>query len=132
MTHEPPAFLICLVVAIAAGATFLYKQAKYRRWIRVSGIVVEIVRCEIWTGEKQYVVLRPRISFRTASGEAIDFLSSVSSPQSIGDSIAVLYDPTEPHEATTNEFMARHLAEIVIFAVSMTGVLICAYEQFTA
>jgi hypothetical protein len=132
MTFDPQGFVICLVVAIAAAVAFFYKQAKYRRWIRVSGTIIEMVRREIQTEKRQYVVWRPRISFRTASGETNEFVSSVSTSRSIGDSITVLYDPTEPSEATTEGFMARHLAEIVIFAVSMTGVLMHAYARLTA
>ncbi len=132
MTFDPQAFLICLVVAIAAVATFFYKRAKYRRWIRVSGTVVEVVRREIQTEKGPYVVFRPRISFRTTSGETSEFVSSVSSSRSIGDRIAVLYDPTEPTDATIEGFIACHLAEMVIFAVSMTGVLMYAYARLTA
>jgi len=132
MTFDAQGFAICLVVAIAAAAIFFYKQAKYRRWIHVSGIIIEMVRHEVQTEKRQYVVWRPRISFRTASGETSEFVSSVSSSRSIGDTIGVLYDPTEPREATTEGFMARHLAEIVIFAVSMTGVLMYAYARLTA
>src|SRR5947208_2912687 len=132
MTFDPQAFVICSAVAIAAAATFFYKQAKYRRWIRVSGNIVELVRHVMQDENREYVVWRARISFRTSSGGTSEFVSSGSSSRSIGDSIAVLYDPTEPREATTEGYMARHLAEIVIFAVSMTGVLMYAYVRLTA
>ena len=131
MTTDPQAFAICLLVAGLSAVSFFVKRARYRRWIQTSGIVIEIVPREIQTESRQYVALRPRISFRTATGQTVEFLSSVSSSQSVGDSVAVLYEPTDPREATTEGFMARQLPEIVVFAVSMTGVLMYAYERFT-
>src|SRR5215510_14579869 len=106
----PPAlFAVCLLGASFAALMFFIKRARYRRWVRASGTVTELIRRESTDPDRPSVTFSPRVSFRTATGQTSEFVSSVSSSPSprLGDTIAVLYDPSDPSEATIDRFVFR-------------------------
>jgi hypothetical protein len=66
--------------------------------------------------------------------EQAKFVSSVSSFPSprVGDTIEVLYNPSDPDEAIIDRFMFRHLFEVVVFSFGVVGVFVYVYQRYAA
>ena len=132
MSMHPAVFAIGFLVVCFSAFIFLVKRARFRRWSRASGTVVELIRRESHEGDS--VTFAPRVSFQTATGQAAAFVSSVSSfpAPRVGDTVAVLYDPSHPDDATLDRFMFRHLPELVFFCLGTAAVCVYAYQRFAA
>jgi hypothetical protein len=135
MTFHPAVFAVCLIAASWAAIVFVLKRARYRRWYRAVGTVIELIRQESRDSDgRMDVTFSPRVSFQTVTGDTWEFVSSVSSfpAPAVGETVEVLYDPDDPREATIDQFMFRHLGEFVVFCLGALGVLIYVYQRFAA
>ena len=125
--------VFCLIVAAGAVLVFLRERALIHRSIRVSGEVLEHLRVEYYNPDgRDRVALHLRISYRTASGELMEFESSASPtpPPAVGETVSVLYDPKDPTEVRMENQKFRHWEESIVFVISMVGVLMFLYERF--
>ncbi len=134
MTIHPAIFAVCLLASLFAALLFIVKRARFRRWLRATGKVVELIRRESNDPDRPGVTFSPRVSFQTAAGDTSEFVSSVSSfpAPAVGDAVIVLYDPSDPREATIDRFMFRHLGEVVVFCLGIVGVIVYVYQRFAA
>lgn len=131
-----PSILIIGVLAICLSVfIFVLKRAGYRHWQKALGTVIAVVRQDNnFSDNNSLPTFAPRVSFQTASGVAIEFLSEVSSfpAPKVGDKVRVLYDPDDPKEATIDGFMNKHLLELILFGIGLGGVLISFLQRFAS
>jgi hypothetical protein len=132
VNNEGFAFAICLIVATGAVFVFIRERALIRRSIRVPGTVLEHLRVQCSNGERDWVALHSRISYRLASGELKEFESSTSPspPPKVGETVTVLYDPKDLSEVRIENRKFRHWEESIVFAMSMFGVWMYVYERW--
>jgi hypothetical protein len=122
-----------LVALIAGMALFVVRLSRYRLWLRVSGLVVELIPKTKNDGDRRIVVYSPRVSFRVASGESVEFVSAYSSKPAVaaaGETVRVLYDPAAPQKAEIDSFLFRHMVELLLVSSGLVLVLIFVYERF--
>lgn len=123
-----------IAALVAAAVIFRRKTERFRHWLSASGIVTELIpqwREQSRGGRTE--VFSPRISFRTASGESVEFISSESSKPAIaavGQTLRVRYDPANPQEAMIDSLLSRHMAEILLLTTGLSLVTIFIYERF--
>jgi hypothetical protein len=98
----------------------------------VPGTVLGHLRVECTTGERHWVQLYLRISYRIASGQQTEFESSTSPspPPKVGETVTVVYDPKDPSDVRIESRKFRHWEECIVFAVSMFGVWMYVYERW--
>ena len=93
---------------------------------RTDGTVVDLSRSKDSEGS---VTFSPVVSFTTAEGRTVEFVSSSgsSSPShSEGDRVEVLYDPDDPNDARLSGFLDLWFGSLVV------GVLGAAFTVFSA
>ena len=101
--------------AVLAGAFYLYqdKQEFLKRAHTVQGTVVDLIPKR----SDNSTTYAPVVSFKTKKGEEITYTSSVSSnPPSYneGETVEILYDPSDPKDASINGFASLWLGPLIL------------------
>ncbi len=111
----PAIFCAVGLVFVALGLALLTRQRRFaRRAARTTGTVVELARRwsrSTWggvgvTGNALYF---PVVRFTTADGQAIQVQSSTGTSWRscrVGQTVPVLFDPANPHDARIDTFLA--------------------------
>ncbi len=108
-----PKLVIWMFCGIGAGqlgaAAFLYQDRHefVRHTEQADGTVIDLLPSRSERGGKVSISYSPVIEFRTATGQTIEFRSSIgSSPPSYreGEKVAVLYRPDSPYQAEIDDF----------------------------
>ena len=106
--------LVSVVLLVACGLTARYSRNFAASAERAEGTVIDLSRS---TGKSQgNSVYHPVVSYRTAQGEEIEFISSWGSrpaPYRRGAKVTVLYDAAEPQEARIESFFALWGASVI-------------------
>lgn len=133
--------ICCLTVAVllvATAAALAYRTSNFRQSAASApGTVVQVIEQVSHNGEGTSIFYAPRVQFRTATGQDVDFISSTgSNPPAYrqGDPVEVLYDPASPSAATINSFWQLWLAPVictgiatVFFAFGLALVVVTAF-----
>lgn len=101
--------------AMLAGAIYLYldKQTFLEKAEVAQGKVVEMLSSR----SNNSIMYRPVFEFTTKDGQKIEFTSSVSSnppSYSEGESVEILYDPSNPNKADINGFSSLYLGPLIL------------------
>jgi hypothetical protein len=99
------ASLVGGICALIGGVFWYVQNVRFvQKAEHASGVVVDLTRSE--GDQDEADVYFPVVSFTTAEGETIQFEShsGSSSPPDVGDSVGVLYDPDNPHDAKLSSF----------------------------
>ena len=107
--------LYVAVFMLALGGASTYSDViLMRRQMRTTGTVTGIDRDDVDT---------PRISFRAADGESYEFASTLPlnfGTATIGNSVAVVYDPLNPRRAReAGRPIAKGVAIVVLYGVAV-------------
>lgn len=117
------AFLATSLLLLASSAVRAYRVSQLQRQAAVaSGTVVGLVKRVRYTEQGTEINYAPRVRFRTADGQEIQFESRTgNNPPAwrAGDDIEVLYFPEQPGRAEVNSFW--QLWESVIVWVTIGG-----------
>ena len=117
---------------------FCRNRKRYRHWLSASGLVVELIseiREESGSEGGRIEVFKPRVTFCTALGETVEFLSTYASRPAVaavGETVQVLYDPVKPETAMIDTFLSRHMAELFFVGVGVAFIALFAYERYAA
>lgn len=117
----PRACLGLAVVLLAIGAVTLVHAVRFVQGAeRATGTVIDL-DSETSDGGGGDLVYYPRVRFTTAEGQTVEFRSSSgsSSPPDVGDSVEVLYDPDDPHDAQLSGFFSLWLWPIALGGVGI-------------
>ena len=112
---------------------FIVNRRRYQRWVKTSGTIIEAIKVERISPDRPNMpTYSPKVSFRTATGESVEFVSEVSSypPPVVGSIVPVLYDPNDPKEAELDRFMSKYLLVVVAFFGGIVMVGIYLIEKF--
>ena len=96
-----------------AAWTYFKGQRTLQSQVATSGTVVELTRQNTTRG----YILCPVVEFTIPSGEKIRFTSEFGSrpaSHSIGQSIAVRYEPADPHKAEVESTMSLWLVPLIM------------------
>lgn len=112
-------------LALLVGAFYLYldKQTFVKKAEIVDGKVVEL----LVRRSSNSIMYTPVVSFITKEGSKIEITSSVSSNSpsySVGETVAIIYDPKEPNKADINGFESLWLAVLVVGILGMAFFLV--------
>ena len=102
-------------LALLTGAFFLYqnKKAFLAKADTAQGTVIELLESR----SDNSITYKPLVSFKTKEGAQIEFTSSVSSnppSYSEGETVEVLYDPSNPRDANINGFSSLWLGPLIL------------------
>jgi Protein of unknown function (DUF3592) len=126
--------LIGGVAAILFSAFgFMVNRWRYKRWAKASGTVIELIKVETISSDRATMpTYAPRVSFRTASGETAEFTSTSSSSAgpAVGDTVSVLYDPTDPKDAQLDSFLSKYGFVVAVLFLGMTMIVIYSIKKF--
>jgi len=104
-----------------AAWTYFKQQRTMQSRVAATGTVVELTRQNTARG----YILCPVVEFTIPSGEMIRFTSEFGSrpaSHSVGQSIAVRYDPVDPQKAEVESAMSLWLAPLIMVFM---GVIAC-------
>ncbi|MEN2402185.1 DUF3592 domain-containing protein [Flavobacterium sp. MC2016-06] len=104
--------LIGLVFFSGSLYSYLDQQAFLKRAEKVQGTVIEL----IVNRSNNSTTFTPVVFFTTKDGKEIEFTSSISSnPPSYnqGESVEMVYDPTNPSDATINAFSSLYMGPLI-------------------
>ena len=110
--------LLAALIFIAMGAAFVHQSwQKLRRWPRVEGVVVALVRVT--------VTKNPEIEYKDAAGVAHRFVSRMPYHQrvKIGDKLMVAVNPDDPSEAERVTWVTAVLMPAMMVAFGIIVVL---------
>ncbi|MTC71622.1 MULTISPECIES: DUF3592 domain-containing protein [Providencia] len=116
-------FLVIGILFLLGTAFSLYSSMNMtKNGVETTGIVTDL---DVSVSEDKSKSYFPIIEFTTQDNQKIEFRSSMGSSSyrgSIGQSIDVLYDPTNPHDAVINSFFGIYALSIFcgIFGVVFT------------
>lgn len=103
-------WLFCGIGASQLGAAAFLYQGRHdfvRHTEQAEGTVIDLLPSRSERGREVSIRFSPVVEFRTATGQTIEFLSSINaSPPSYreGEKVAVLYRPDSPHQAEIDDF----------------------------
>ena len=124
--------LTTLSLAACAVSTVIFfaRRARFRRWHRATGQVIEHVLRSTRKLDRKYA---PRVSYEVAGGGAFEFVSSLATnvPPAVGETVHVLYDPERPGRAVLDQFTARHRNEFLVFVLGAVGAITFGAEFFS-
>lgn len=125
-------FTIFGVVGVGLLAGGIWSVLRTRQFLQtavsVPGVVVENVwredRTTTGNARREGVTWAyyPRIRFRTADGQDINFVSNIgASPPSyrVNEAVAILYDPRQPSNASTSSFASLWVGSIVLLGMGV-------------
>lgn len=110
--------LLAALIFIAMGVAYVHQSwQKLRRWPRVEGVVVSLVRVT--------VTRNPEIEYRDAAGEVHRFVSRMPYHQrvKIGDKLMVAVNPDDPADAERVNFVTAVLMPAMMVAFGVIVVL---------
>jgi hypothetical protein len=108
---------------LVVGAVWAYfsQQRKMQSRVATTGTVVELTRQTTTRG----YILCPVVEFTVPSGEKIRFTSEFGSRpagHTVGQTVAVRYDPADPQKAEIESTMSRWLVPLILIFM---GVVAC-------
>ena len=126
------ALMLCAVLPLAGG-TFFYNRTKLflETAIKTDGVVTEMVAVQSSDGGNSQSA--PVYKFTAKDGTECTIRSSVSSYPpafSVGQKIAVLYDPSNPQNAKIDGFFNIWLVPFILAVMGGGGLLIGAAFTF--
>lgn len=110
--------LLAALIFIAMGVAFVHQSwQKLRRWPRVEGVVVALVRVT--------VTKNPEIEYQDAAGVAHRFISRMPYHQrvKVGDKLMVAVNPDDPSEAERVTWVTALLMPAMMVAFGIIVVL---------
>jgi hypothetical protein len=112
-------------VALLGGAVWAYvtQQRKMSSRVEATGTVVELTRTATASGRS--TIICPVVEFTTPSGEKIRFTSdfgSLPAKHTIGQSVNIRYDASDPHKAEIDSAMSLWLTPLILVFM---GVIAC-------
>jgi Protein of unknown function (DUF3592) len=114
-----------VLLLLWAGYLWLDTRAWLTRSVEAPGSVVEVVR--VTDRETGAVSFAPRVRFSTADGRTVEFQSTYRSnppAYSAGQSVTVLYDPSEPNAAAVSGLFAIWGLSIILALVGAAFVAV--------
>ncbi len=122
---HPMVFFAGLLALLFASALFLLKRSTYAQYVRVNGVITELIERPSHTDDKQDIKFTPRIAFRTAQGGEVNFVPRAAffGRLQVGDTLPLLYDAKNPQNAVIDGFLHRHLTELVVFLLGLAAVM---------
>jgi hypothetical protein len=125
--------MLSLAACAVAVVIFFVKRARFRRWHRATGRVLEhVLRSTGKPGrlDRKYA---PRVSYEVAGGGTCEFISSLATnvPPAVGQQVGVIYDPERPGRAVLDQFAARHRNEFLLFVLGAVGAITFGAEFFS-
>jgi len=114
------ASLFAVALLVAAHTVYFMRSA-----VHAQGEVIELLHVE--SDDDGDGTWKPRVRFRTAAGETIDFESSTSSnPPSyeVGEAVRVLHAPGDPRNARIDSFFSLWGMSIVFGAIGMAFLVV--------
>ena len=148
MSTAETLLILLIGVGLLGGGifSFFWQRAKLAQSLRVEGVVIGLVGAR--AGQKfvvsktaeglnlePKVLYRPRIQFRTESGDTINFVARVASRPArykIGERVTILYNPRHPAEARLPHFVEIWFVTLmlVFFGLFMIGMGLLRWALF--
>jgi hypothetical protein len=117
-------FLLFALIGIVLLAAGVYTARSTRRFLataeKAAGVVIE----NVWqdSSSSDGGTYRPRVRFRTRTGQDIEFVSDTGSMPAAyrqGEGVTIVYDPDDPAHASINGFWALWLGTVILFGLGI-------------
>lgn len=135
MPPEMTTAILCvgIICMIWAGIVFVIKRASFARYVKASGVVLELVPDNFSTASSDRITTyAPRISYETGAGEKMQFIDPAYSyppVAKVGERIEIIFDPQNPKDAVVNRWDSRHLGEGILFGAGLIATAAGVFEK---
>jgi len=115
-------FVSGLGMLIGSYFTYQHMRKFLGTAIETAGVVVDLVERESSDDNGTSTSYHPRVRFRTAEGQSIEFVSKTGSnppKYSVNQTVKVLYNPRQPSEAYINSFAPLWFTTVLLAVLGL-------------